>query len=115
MSDHPSDNPIDPPGGGLPPASAENPATILGVAPEAGPEEIRAAYLRLLRQYPPDRAPEQFQRIRAAYEILSDPRQRAQRMLLEDDPYKLLTRFVQGRESGRRFVGPGPWLEALKS
>lgn len=114
MSDQQPDSPFDPLEGASPEAAGEDPARVLGVAPEAGPEEIRAAYLRLLRQFPPDRAPEQFQRIRAAYELLSDPRQRARRMLLEDDPFRPLTRLIQRREAGRRFVGPGPWLEALK-
>jgi curved DNA-binding protein CbpA len=111
MPELPPDSPFDPLADT---AAGEDPATVLGVAPEAGAEEIRAAYLRLIRQYPPDRAPEQFQRIRAAYEVLSDPAQRARRMLLQDDPFKPLTRLLQGRESGRRFVGPGPWLEVLK-
>jgi curved DNA-binding protein CbpA len=48
----------------------------LEVARTASREEIKHAYLRLVRRYPPERAPEEFKRIREAYETLSDPRTR---------------------------------------
>ena len=35
----------------------EDPLQVLGISPEAGEEEIRAAYLRKVKEYPPDRAP----------------------------------------------------------
>ncbi|HEY3450658.1 MAG TPA: DnaJ domain-containing protein [Myxococcales bacterium] len=38
---------------------------------------IKSAYFRLMRLHPPEKEPEAFQRIRAAYELLSDPEQRA--------------------------------------
>jgi len=43
---------------------------ILGLQPEAGADEIKRAYFRLVRQHPPEKDPEQFQQIRHAYEIL---------------------------------------------
>ena len=66
-------------GGITPPEDARE---ILGVAANAGDAEIRAAYLRKVKENPPDRAPEQFERIRDAYELLRDPRRRALQMLL---------------------------------
>jgi curved DNA-binding protein CbpA len=42
----------------------------LGVNREATLEEIKKAYRTLLRQYTPERAPEEFKRIREAYETL---------------------------------------------
>ncbi|WP_297161119.1 J domain-containing protein [Thermogemmatispora sp.] len=62
--------------------------SILGVAPTASPEEIRRAYLRLVRRYHPDAhlaaAPglqsmheQQMKLINEAYEVLGDPRRRA--------------------------------------
>lgn len=45
----------------------------LDVERAAPVEEIKQAYRRLLRQYPPERAPEEFKRIREAYETLTDP------------------------------------------
>jgi DnaJ domain len=59
-----------------------DPFTVLGVADDAGDAEIRRRYLTLLRQFPPDRAPERFQEFRAAYEALSDERKRLETKLL---------------------------------
>jgi len=56
---------------------------ILGVEPDASPEEIRRAYRRLARQYHPDvnngdpEAEERFKAISQAYQVLSDPQRRA--------------------------------------
>lgn len=46
---------------------------VLGVPRSATPDEIKRAYFALVRQYTPERSPEAFKRIRAAYETLSDP------------------------------------------
>jgi len=48
----------------------------LGIEKTATHDEVRRAYRALLRQYPPERAPEEFKRIREAYEILNDPASR---------------------------------------
>lgn len=50
----------------------------LGIESTATSEEIRQAYRALLKQYTPERAPEEFKRIREAYEALSDPATRSQ-------------------------------------
>ena len=44
----------------------------LGLKPEATEGEIRARYLELVRAFPPDRAPERFAEVRAAYDELRD-------------------------------------------
>ena len=49
----------------------EDPRQVLGIDAEAGEEEIRAAYLRKVKEYPPDRSPREFERVRDAYEILA--------------------------------------------
>ncbi len=64
------------------PAEAD-PFTVLGVSPGAPPLEIRAAYFALVRAHPPERDPEGFKRIHAAYEQLGSPRKRAELTLLE--------------------------------
>ena len=52
----------------------EDPRQVLEIDAEAGEEEIRAAYLRKVKEYPPDRSPREFERVRDAYEMLRDPR-----------------------------------------
>ncbi len=66
----------------------EDPYTILGVSPSADAREIKRAYFRLVREYPPEKHPEQFARIRAAYETLLDPqaRERAEIFRLRQPP-----------------------------
>lgn len=46
---------------------------VLELKPGATPDELRKAYLTLVRQYPPDREPEKFREIHAAYQLLNDP------------------------------------------
>lgn len=43
---------------------------VLGLNPDAGEDEIKRAYFRLVRQHPPEKDPEKFQEIRHAYEVL---------------------------------------------
>jgi DnaJ-domain-containing protein 1 len=95
-------------------AAHEDPREILGVAPNAGDEEIRAAYLRQVKENPPDRSPAAFERIRDAYEILRDPRRRALYMLLSTDPDAPLVSLLPPHARERRFTGPGPWLAVLR-
>lgn len=87
---------------------------ILGIGSGAGQDEIRAAYLRKVKEYPPERFPEEFERIRDAYETLRDPRRRMRNMLLAGDPCVPLASLIDGQLPERRFVGPGPWREVLK-
>ncbi len=92
----------------------EDPHKILGATQDSGEEEIRLAYLKKIKAYPPDRAPEEFERIRDAYEILSDPRHRARAQLFSVDPEISLVALLDNQEAKRAFVGPGPWLAAME-
>ncbi|MBO0723547.1 MAG: DnaJ domain-containing protein [Blastocatellia bacterium] len=56
---------------------ADNPYKVLGVERTAGEAEIKKAYFRLLREHPPERDPEGFKQIRAAYEKLRAGAERA--------------------------------------
>ncbi len=71
----------------LSPHSSNDPYAVLDVAHTASPEEIKKAYFALVRRYPPEREPEMFKRIRAAYEQLRDPTQRQQTDMLRWQPW----------------------------
>ncbi|MEB3262122.1 MAG: molecular chaperone DnaJ [Cyanobacteriota bacterium] len=47
-----------------------DPYALLGVTPEVSVAELKAAYHRQLRQFPAHSHPQEFQRIRAAYDTL---------------------------------------------
>jgi len=91
-----------------------DPIEVLGISQNATDEEIRAAYLLKVRECPPDRAPEQFEKIRDAYETLRDPRRRLRHRLFSVDPGVPLASLFNDEARPRRFVGHGPWLEVLK-
>jgi len=55
---------------------SRSPFEILGVSHGADDETIRRAYLSLVQQFPPDRVPEKFRRIREAYDLIRDSRKR---------------------------------------
>ena len=50
-----------------------NPYYVLGLGHDADAVAIRARYLELVRRFPPEREPQRFGEIRAAYEQLRDP------------------------------------------
>ena len=95
-------------------AAVLDPMGVLGVTPDAGDADVRAAYLRKVKEHPPERDPEAFERIRDAYEALRDPRRRARSLLLSVDPDAPLTTLLDGLPRPRSFVGPGPWLEQMR-
>lgn len=64
-----------------PPAS-DDPFLRLGVSRDAGEAEVRARYLTLVKQFPPEQEPEKFREIRAAYEAAKDPLSIARRLVL---------------------------------
>ena len=90
------------------------PREVLGIAPDAAEEEIRAAYVRKVKEHPTDRSPEEFERIRDAYDSLRDPRRRMRDRLLAVDPFAPFVSVVELKAGQRRFAGPQPWLEVLK-
>ena len=86
---------------------------ILGVAANAPEAEVRAAYLAKVKEFPPDRAPAEFERIRDAYDTLRDPRKRARTMFSASEPLPPLVSLIEGRRTNRIFAGPQPWREVL--
>jgi curved DNA-binding protein CbpA len=62
-----------------------DPYEALGLSHLADEAEIRRRYLELVRQSPPDRDPERFAAIRAAYDEVRDPARRLEALLFEPD------------------------------
>jgi curved DNA-binding protein CbpA len=58
-----------------------DPYETLGLPTDAGESEIRRRYLELVREFPPDQAPERFTAVHDAYEALRDPARRLQALL----------------------------------
>ncbi len=54
-------------------ASQTDPLRTLGLSIKATQEEIRARYLELIKQFPPERDPQRFQEIQIAYQSAKDP------------------------------------------
>ncbi len=46
-----------------------DPYELLGVSPNEDPKALRKAYVRLIRKFKPEQFPDEFQRIRSAYEL----------------------------------------------
>ena len=66
-----------------------DPYVVLGVERDATEAEIKRAYFQLVREYPPEREPEKFQQVRAAYEQVRTPEARSQTdlFLLQPPPH----------------------------
>jgi len=69
-------------------APQSNPYTVLGIDRRAGQSEIKRAYFKLVREFPPEDEPEKFKEIRAAYERLKSAEERAKidMFLLQSPP-----------------------------
>jgi hypothetical protein len=70
----------------LPPLSSNqnDPLAVLGLPRHASETDVRARYLELVREHPPERDPSRFQQIHAAYQAASDPLILAGKLLTPD-------------------------------
>ena len=59
------------------------PFDILQVSPDSDDASIRKGYLAMVHKYPPERFPEEFQRIRAAYESIKTETDRLKTSLFD--------------------------------
>ncbi len=74
----------------------------LGLPPDADDAQIRQRYLELVREFPPDRAPERFAEIRGAFDALKDPLAQLERHLFSlttQDSLKTLSQNLRARLS----------------
>lgn len=88
---------------------------VLGVSPGADAVALRAAYLHKIREHPPERDAELFERIRDAYQTLSNPKRNMRRFFDSDAIRRPLREFApdSGDCESRAFLGIGPWREFL--
>jgi DnaJ-class molecular chaperone len=83
----------------------KNAFDILGLPANADDAQIRQRYLELVREFPPDRAPERFAEIREAFDALKDPLAQIDRQiftLFTQDSLQHLTLDIRGRLSTAR-------------
>lgn len=94
-----------------------DPYQVLDLPTSADEAAIRKRYLELVKQYPPDRAPEKFAAIRAAYEALRNRDQRLSRQLFEVDHKITLQTVVEeiACQAPRRRVSLAQLLTMLES
>lgn len=69
-----------------PPEPYTDPFLTLGIPRTASTDQIKDAYFGLVREHPPEREPDQFKVIRAAYDRLRTPERRleAEMLLLQE-------------------------------
>ena len=69
-----------------------DPFAELGLEFMASEERVRARYLELVKKFPPEKDPEAFQRIQAAFDIAKDPLKIADQLLTDleerDQPWE---------------------------
>jgi curved DNA-binding protein CbpA len=73
----------------------------LGVSKTAGSEEVKRAYFGLVRKYQPDRFPEEFKEIRAAYDTLIDTKKRAKYDAIGELPSSVAPLFYEAERFDR--------------
>lgn len=83
---------------------------ILALTPKASKEDIKRAYFRLVRKYPPDRFEVEFMSIRKAYETLSNEETRKQ----YDSINNLSTDIKEDYRLARTFMEEGNIKKAIK-
>ena len=82
-----------------------NPWIILNITQNADDEAVKAAWLKSIKRYPPDRDPERFQQIQQAYEQLKTERLRTSyRLFNPQQPTRdeLLLALLQEEEQPQR-------------
>ena len=71
-----------------------DPFETLGLPYDAGEAEIRQRYLALVREFPPDRAPERFAAVRAAYDEVRDPVRRLEKQLFSFETHDSIEALI---------------------
>ena len=92
-----------------------HPFITLDIKENASDEEIRKAYLRQIRQYPPESSPTEFQEINQAYMAIKDECSRAEFRLFGKVYEKVpLSSMLPKTYKKRNRVGIRNWINFLK-
>lgn len=82
----------------------KNPYEVLQILPSSDDLQIKESYVRKVKEYPPERFPEEFKKIREAYEAISTPAKRVAYKLFhleEHDVQGLAKTLLSGGERKR--------------
>ena len=77
---------------------AHDPYAVLELARSASLEDARNAYLRLVRENPPDRNPERFREVHSAWQSFSDPLTQARHLIRPNHDLPSLTAIIEEAE-----------------
>ena len=84
--------------------------SILEIPKNVSKAGIKKAYFRMVRKYPPDRLPEDFKRVREAYEVLIDENTRREYDSIDSMPDIVKVYF----NSGKKAMEEGDYEQAVK-
>ena len=79
-----------------------HPFAVLGAAETADDDAIKKAYLRQVREYPPERDPDRFQAIRAAFDAIKTRPDRLRYRLFGQDTPDVTGLAASALQSGSR-------------
>jgi DnaJ-class molecular chaperone len=90
-------------------------SAVLGISPDTDAETLRTAYLAKIREYPPEREPEMFERIRDAYLTLSDPKRKMRRCFDAEALWQPMRESIpkSGARKGRACLGTAAWVDIV--
>lgn len=88
-----------------------DPYTTLGLPLDADDAAVRARYLQLTREFPPEQHPERFAELRAAYEKVKDIHARTRYWLFERGAEDTIDAVIE--EATCRMPRPRPGLARL--
>ncbi|WP_410513537.1 DnaJ domain-containing protein [Paenibacillus sp. BR2-3] len=97
--------------------SVENHYKILGVRVNATPNSIKQGYIAKIKEFPPEQFPEEFQKIRSAYEILRDPAKRSEYDFTRkygDSVDSLLMKGIEAEQAGDDTVAETCYRKVLE-
>ncbi|NLC44272.1 MAG: DnaJ domain-containing protein, partial [Clostridiales bacterium] len=73
--------------------------SILEIPKSASKIDVKKAYFRMIRKYPPDRMPDEFKKTREAYEILFDEHTRKEYDSIDSMPSIVKTYYNSGKQA----------------